>query len=98
MFTFPETEKFHVLNPKNSDDIHLNVLQRGNLDFYTFNTHWMQLKSNGNLGLSNDEWSLFSPDEQLHQNNKESADLWHHFTNKTTGLGGNKGFERVKEL
>ena len=38
MFTYPDKEKFHVMNPKTTPDIDLNVLQRGNLNFFTDNT------------------------------------------------------------
>lgn len=68
MFTFPETPKFFVLNPgtvllsghqaydgaASVNDIHLNVIQKGNMNFFTENTLWMRLREQGNFGLSND--------------------------------------------
>ncbi len=80
------------MNPKTTPDIDLNVLQRGNLNFFTDNTQWMRLNAQGNLGLS-DEWSTFTgPTEQLHQHKDRSASVWHHFTNGNTGFNSSQGF------
>lgn len=89
----PREEKFHILNPPgNSNDIELNVVQRGNMDFYTSNTHWMQLRSDGNVGISN-TWSPFTPVSLLHLNQAGNAQVWQNFTNANSGVNSTDGFQ-----
>ena len=102
----PGIEKFNIFNIGNDylnyyspsfphisvNDIQLRVVQKGNLDFYTDNNHWMELTPSGNLGLSN-EWRSFTPDEQFHQNDSRNTNVFHHFTNGRTGLGDSRGFK-----
>ncbi|REJ85220.1 MAG: hypothetical protein DWQ44_00740 [Bacteroidetes bacterium] len=65
-------EKFHIKNYANSShDIELNVLQEGgSMNFFTQDLHWMQLRSDGHLGLNNGvsnsvPWNNFSPQSIL---------------------------------
>jgi hypothetical protein len=98
MWTFPETPKFFVLNPgtvllpshlaydgsASVNDIHLNLIQKGNMNFFTNNTLWMRLKEQGSLGLSN-TWLTYTPQSLLHLNQDNDADVFEQFTNRSTG-------------
>jgi len=93
MFTGKETwardEKFHILNPNgNSNDIELNVVQDGDMNFFTNSSQFMQLSNYGSLGIS-DKWGGWEPYSVLHMNRDGDNDVYAQFTNDNTGRTSN---------
>jgi len=84
----------NVSYENSGNDVELNVFQRGDMNFHTNNLHWMQLRQDGNLGLS-DIWAgppVFTPVNLLHLNKNMQTSVWEQFTNGNTGVSTVDGF------